>query len=74
MDIKIMFLQKNLYKEVYILQSQGFIAKEKKKICKLKKSLYKLQQAFKVWQLKIDLYLIGKGFEKNKRYYNLFTI
>lgn len=30
MDIKIMFLQKNLYKEVYILQSQGFIAKEKK--------------------------------------------
>jgi hypothetical protein len=48
MNIKTTFLNENLKEEVYIKQLEGFILPEnKKKICKLVKTLYDLKQALK---------------------------
>ena len=45
MDIKIIFLNGNLDKEVYMDQPMGFIKKRKEHmVCKLKRSIYELKQ------------------------------
>jgi hypothetical protein len=46
MDVKIAFLNRELEVEIYIDQSDGFIANgQEGKVCKLLKSLYDLKQA-----------------------------
>ena len=44
MDVKIAFLNDNLEEEIYMLQPEGFIAKNQKyMVCKLKMSIYGLK-------------------------------
>jgi hypothetical protein len=46
MDVKTIFLNENLTKDVYMTQPEGFVdPKHVGKICKLQKSIYELKQA-----------------------------
>ena len=46
MDVKTTFLNGRLHEFVYIEQSGGFVnSKYPKKVCKLKRSVYRLKQA-----------------------------
>ena len=66
MDLKTAFLSEDLEKEIYIEQLEGcVIPGKKKKVCKLVKSLYGLQQAPKQWHNKFDHVLINNGYSIN---------
>ena len=55
MDIKTVFLNGSLEETIYMVQPEGFIAKgQEKKVCKLQKSIYRLKQASRSWNLKFD--------------------
>ena len=48
MDVKIIFLNRDLDEEIYMEQLEGFIEKGKENwACKLKKSIYGLKQYFR---------------------------
>jgi hypothetical protein len=65
MDVKSVFLNDNLEEVVYVEQPAGFVVKgEEEKVCRLKKALYKLKQAPRAWNSKIDGYLSQKGFTR----------
>ena len=45
MDVKTAFLNGNLEEEIYMLQPEGFIAKNQEhRVCKLKRSIYGLSK------------------------------
>ena len=55
MDIKTTFLNGSLDETIYMVQPKGFIANvQKKKVCKLQKSIYGLKQASSSWNIKFD--------------------
>ena len=54
MDVKIVFLNGDLKEDVYIEQPEGFLVHEnKRRVCKLKKSIYDLKQASRHMVLKV---------------------
>ena len=64
MDVKTAFLDGNLEEEIYILQLEGFIAKNQEHmVCKLKRSIYGLKQASRSWNIKFDQAIKSFGFE-----------
>ena len=64
MDVKDSFLHGNLEEEVYMCHSPAFEDKKhSKKICKLKKVLYGLNQALRAWHKKISEFFIGFAFK-----------
>ncbi|KAH9750232.1 hypothetical protein KPL71_013800 [Citrus sinensis] len=66
-DVKTAFLNGDLDEEIYMEQPEGFIAPgQEKKVCKLVKSLYGLQQAPKQWHEKFDHTMITSGFKINE--------
>ena len=66
MDAKTAFLHGNLNEEVYIDQPMGFIEKGKEHmVCKLKRSIYGLKQAFRQWYLKFNDTIVSFGFKEN---------
>ena len=67
MDVKTAFLNGDLEKEIYMEQPEGCVVprKEKKKKCKLVKSLYGLKQAAKQWHTKFDNVLVTNGYSIN---------
>ena len=66
-DVKTAFLNGDLDEEIYMEQPEGFIAPgQEKKVCKLVKSLYGLQQAPKQWHEKFDHMMITSGFKINE--------
>lgn len=67
MDVKTTFLYGDLEEEIYMKNPRGFEIKGKKElICKLKKSLYGLKQSPRTWYQKIETYIQGLGFTRNK--------
>ena len=55
MDVKTVFLNGNLEEEIYIMQPKGFIAKNQEHmVCTLKRSIYGLKQASRLWNIKFD--------------------
>jgi hypothetical protein len=55
MDVKIIFLNENLHKDVYMTQLEGFESKKfTNKVCKLQKSIYRLKQASRSWNIYFD--------------------
>lgn len=57
-DVKTMFLNGTIEEEVYIEQSLGFEVKDSKAyVCRLKKELYGLKQARRVWFARMNAYL-----------------
>lgn len=63
-DIKTAFLNGKLDEEIYMKQPPGF--QEGSKVYKLKKSLYGLKQAARVWNKTLHEELIANGFEQNQ--------
>ena len=43
MDVKIIFLNGELEKEIYMIQPEGFISTNESKVCKLNRSIYRLK-------------------------------
>ena len=66
MDVKTAFLNGNLDEEVYMDQPEGFSVEGKEHmVCKLKKSIYGLKQAFRQWYLKFNDTITSFGFKEN---------
>jgi hypothetical protein len=73
MDVKTAFLNGVIEVEVYIEQPQGFEVEDRKShVCRLKKALYRLNQAPRAWYGRIDSFLTSLGFTKSKADYNLY--
>ena len=67
MDVKTAFLNRNLLKDVYMTQPEGFVQpKNSGKVCKLQISIYGLKQASRSWNLRFDELVKGFGFVKNE--------
>lgn len=61
MDISNAFLQADIDTEVFMRQPPGYIVKGKEDwLWKLKKSIYGLRQALKLWNSTIHQFLIGE--------------
>jgi hypothetical protein len=67
MDVKTAFLHGDLEGEIYMKQPEGFVVKGKQElVCKLKRSLYGLQQSPRMWYQKFDTYILSLGFVRSK--------
>jgi hypothetical protein len=74
MDLKSAFLNRYLEEEVYVKQPPGYeIDKHRDKVYKLRKTLYVLKQASRVWYSGIDEYLISVGFNRSPSEPTLYT-
>jgi hypothetical protein len=74
MDVKFAFLNGYLEEEVYVRQPSGYeIDKHRDKVYKLRKVLYGLKQASRVWYRRIDEYLISVGFNRSPSEPTLYT-
>jgi hypothetical protein len=67
MKVKTTFLNRELEKEIYMDQSDGFVAKgQERKVSKLLKSVYGLKQAPKQWHKKFDRTSTSTSFAMNE--------
>ena len=65
MELKIVFLNGELEKEVYMDRPEGFSPKGKDHmVCKLKKSIYGLKQASQQWYIKFNDTITSFGFQE----------
>ena len=66
MDVEIAFLNGNLEEEIYMTQLEGFKAKNQEHmVCKLKRSIYRIEQASRSWNIRFDQAMKSFGFEQN---------
>jgi hypothetical protein len=69
-----MFLYRELNEDVFVDQPQGFTKRgEEHKVYKLRRALYELKQAPRVWYSRIEGYFIKEGFEKCYCEHTLFV-
>ncbi|GJU95520.1 retrovirus-related pol polyprotein from transposon TNT 1-94 [Tanacetum coccineum] len=65
MDVKIVFLNGNRRKEVYVSHPNGFVDPDNPyHMYKLKKALYELKQALRAWYDTLSSFLISQDFSK----------
>ena len=66
MDVKTAFLNKNLEEKVYMTQLERFISIERaNQVCKLNKSIYRLKQVSRSWNIYFDKTVKSFSFIKN---------
>ena len=66
MDVKTAFLNGNIDEELYMVQLEGFVdPKDAGKVCKLQRSIYRLKQASRSWNLRFDEVIKEFGFVQN---------
>nr|GFC92291.1 retrovirus-related Pol polyprotein from transposon TNT 1-94 [Tanacetum cinerariifolium] len=66
MDVNTAFLNGNLQEEVYVSQSDGFVDPDNPNhVYKLKKALYRLKHAPRVWYDMLSSFLISQDFSCN---------
>lgn len=66
LDIKTAFLYGNLEEELYLEQPEGFaIAGREREVCRLKKCIYGLKQASRVWNQHFDDFLQRFGLQRS---------
>ena len=59
------FLYGDLEEEIYIQEPEGFIKKGKENlVCRLKKSLYGLNQVLQQWYWKFKYFMADQGYHK----------
>ena len=74
LDVKSAFLNGPLQKGVYVSQPPGFEKKNQEGVVfKLHKALYRLKQTHKAWNLKIDSFFKGQGFQKCEIEYGVYV-
>ena len=64
-DVKMTFLNGNLFEEVYMTQLEGFIYGNGDKVFKLQRSIYGLKQASRSWNIRFDETIKEFGFSQN---------
>ena len=65
MDIKTAFLNGELKEDIYMQQPEGFVVKESGKlVCRLKRSIYGLNQLARCWNTELDYCLKEIGFSQ----------
>nr|GEZ07536.1 ribonuclease H-like domain, reverse transcriptase, RNA-dependent DNA polymerase [Tanacetum cinerariifolium] len=65
LDVKSAFLHRDLKEEVYVTQPEGFIKRQDNgKVYRLIKALYRLRQAPRAWNIKLDNSLKSLDFKK----------
>jgi hypothetical protein len=66
MDVNTAFLNGDLYEDVYMTQPKGFVVKGKDHMgCRLRKSIYGLNQASRQWNIKFYETIKKFGFKAN---------
>lgn len=74
MDVHTAFLHGDLVEDVYMVIPAGFCRqREAGKVCKLHKSLYKLKQVQRQWNLKLTITPLELGFIQSHYDYSLYT-
>jgi hypothetical protein len=74
MDVKNVFLHGDLQVEVYMEQPPGYVDQTHPNlVCRLKKTLYGLKQALKIWSDKIGQYLVTSGFQTSNVDFSLYV-
>ena len=63
MDVKTAFLNGYLKEELYMMQPEGFVdPRGANKVCKLQRSIYRLVQASRSWNIHFDSVIKAYGF------------
>ena len=66
MDIKTSFLNGRLEESIFMIQPEGFIAKgQEHGVCKLQRSIYRLKQASRSWNIRFDQAVKSIGFKQS---------
>lgn len=67
LDVKTAFLHGDLDEAIFMEQPQGFAQNRNKRfVCKLRKSLYGLRQSPRQWYKKFDSFMVGQNFTRSK--------
>jgi hypothetical protein len=73
MDVKSAFLHGDLKEEIYMEQPPGYVQYDSSLVCRLKKSLFGLNQAPQAWYSKMDNFLMATGFSRCHSDPNVYT-
>jgi hypothetical protein len=74
MDVKNVFLHGDLQEEMYMEQPLGYVDQTRPNLVyRLKKTLYGLKEAPRVWSDKIGQYLLTSGFQTSNAYFSLYV-
>jgi hypothetical protein len=73
MDVKNAFLHGDLSKEIYMEKPRGFM-KDSSVVCRLKKSLYGLEQTLRAWYAKMESYMLSQNFVRCKSNPNVYML
>ena len=66
MDAKNEFINGDISETIFMVQLENFVSEDSKQmICKLKKFIYRLKQAFRQWYYKFHQVIISFGFQIN---------
>ena len=66
MDVKTAFLNDNLDESIYMVQLEGFVAQgQEQKVYKLQRSIYRLKQVSRSWNIRFDTTIKSYDFEQN---------
>nr|DAD45035.1 TPA_asm: hypothetical protein HUJ06_003265 [Nelumbo nucifera] len=75
LDVNNAFLQGHLLEDVYMAQPPGFIDQDNPThVCKLKKAIYGLKQALRVWYYELRQFLLQSGFINSYADSSLFVL
>lgn len=75
LDVKTAFLYGELEEPIYMKQPQGFVVEGKEeKVCVLRRSIYGLKQAGRVWNQLLSQVLIDAGYAQSTNDPCLFTL
>jgi hypothetical protein len=67
LDVKTTFLHGDLDEEIFMEQPEGFVQNRNRKfVCKLRKSLYGLKQSPRQWYKKFDSFMVGQNFTRSE--------
>ena len=66
MDVKITFLSREIEEEMYMIQSEDFTSTYEPKVCKLQRSIYRLKQTSKSWNMHFNKVIKMYDFIRNE--------